>query len=534
MKSVMVVLAVSTVFVSQRGLVNALRSKGTDTARNRKAFKQILDDAIRDEDDLSVDDEDEYIDFVDAFGKMDRYMADFNESDYAEHYRAYERNKKRIAELNAKARSETDHGKVFKEEHIVNMFTDMTDDERAQWLMPLEEEDVERRRLGLSANCKTLGTDYFDGNNAGSTYQSDLYDDHCGIVKNQGSLGSCWAFASTAQLQCNYNAQEQETRVFSDKYATDCSTSSQGTVTRGGFSHLLSEWYTTAGACYDYYKSYDGNDRTEYDNDCSCNSGKVYGQCYEMFPRDDYLAIANAAQQYSWAFGVYVCDSFFSAESVWYGCGDDEEIRGGHAMAIVGQWFGNYVLVRNSWGSGWSGDGHVWFHKDVWTSKAAVSRYDFSPLTMTSFSDFSDTGNGRCGHERPPAKCYPRGPCDDGFMDTTDGNYNWWACGSDCDGGTFWTATSCCCGCQEAGVCADEVDYQNFNIYRFVPALRYVRYFGIYGEYMAATMTVALIAALWWFSLKWQTRHSTAKYSKVVAMFDSTVESGNESEREML
>ena len=35
--------------------------------------------------------------------------------------------------------------------------------------------------------------------------------------------------------------------------------------------------------------------------------------------------------------------------------------------------------------------------------------------------------------------CFPQGPCDDGYMDSTNGNYKVWECGTDCEGGSTYT-----------------------------------------------------------------------------------------------
>ena len=45
--------------------------------------------------------------------------------------------------------------------------------------------------------------------------------------------------------------------------------------------------------------------------------------------------------------------------------------------------------------------------------------------------------------------CYEQGVCDDGYVDITDGDTNYWACGSDCEGGTYYTDNGCNCACIE-------------------------------------------------------------------------------------
>ena len=49
--------------------------------------------------------------------------------------------------------------------------------------------------------------------------------------------------------------------------------------------------------------------------------------------------------------------------------------------------------------------------------------------------------------------CYPQGPCDPGYMDTTNGNSNMWQCGANCVGGAYRTNTVCNCACTPQAPC---------------------------------------------------------------------------------
>merc|ERR1711971_593670 len=51
--------------------------------------------------------------------------------------------------------------------------------------------------------------------------------------------------------------------------------------------------------------------------------------------------------------------------------------------------------------------------------------------------------------------CYPRGPCNDGYMDMTNGNYQYWGCGSNCPGGTHYTTGDCTCACIADAACSE-------------------------------------------------------------------------------
>jgi len=450
-----------------------VNSQGSSSERNilKQRFKQGCSAAIENEPDLDASEVDAYTEYVEQFDKLDRYLNDG--CNFTRNYRAYQRNKRRIDELNANAPpAEVVNGRVFKQSYAVNEFADCDDDCRKEYLEEINTDpNGVHRRLGEGDNmaeCIQLDPNHFADGNADATVQDSMWseDSACGAVKDQGVDGACWAFAATAQFQCNFNVAHQEKRVFSEKYATDCS--DEQSVSAGGVLGYLDEWYTENGACSDYYKAWDKHDATDYDGDCDCESEKAYGQCYTFSPSVDSagkLAIANAAQLYALSFAIDLCRSFYDLagdNAVWYGCRPDEERLSGHAMTIVGQEVGRYVLVRNSWGNGtgksvpWGSraePGHVWFHSDVWTSDVShggAARFYFNYFPPQAQSE----------HEAPTAKCHEQGPCDSGFMDTSDGLYTdgtsdeaeGGRCPLDCEGGAFVDST-CNCVCQAAGMC---------------------------------------------------------------------------------
>jgi len=53
----------------------------------------------------------------------------------------------------------------------------------------------------------------------------------------------------------------------------------------------------------------------------------------------------------------------------------------------------------------------------------------------------------------PITSCYPQGPCDSGYMDKTNGNYENWACGVNCQGGQHITDSVCNCACIPQAPC---------------------------------------------------------------------------------
>ena len=58
----------------------------------------------------------------------------------------------------------------------------------------------------------------------------------------------------------------------------------------------------------------------------------------------------------------------------------------------------------------------------------------------------------------PTTLCYPQGPCDPGYMDKTNGNYEHWACGDKCVGDSAsiggYTDYGCNCACIPNDTCS--------------------------------------------------------------------------------
>jgi len=121
--------------------------------------------------------------------------------------------------------------------------------------------------------------------------------------------------------------------------------------------------------------------------------------------------------------------------------------------------------------------------------------------------------------------CYARGPCDAGYMDETGGKAKYWACGVDCPGGKYWTDGVCNCACVDAGQCAMTPFYHSFNLYTFAPSLSFIRTFGVWGEYllMAVFLTIIASCTVWYYKSKMMHKVKKVKYVGV-SMEDSASE----------
>eukprot|EP01100_Stratorugosa_tubuloviscum_P009301 TRINITY_DN389_c0_g1_i1.p1 TRINITY_DN389_c0_g1~~TRINITY_DN389_c0_g1_i1.p1 ORF type:complete len:487 (-),score=209.22 TRINITY_DN389_c0_g1_i1:1326-2729(-) len=199
-------------------------------------------------------------------------------------------------------------------------------------------------------------------------------------VRDQGSCGSCYAFATTAMLEARIRVQSnnQQTTILSPQEIVSCSQYAQGC--EGGFDYLISKYGEDFGlveeACYPY-QDYSGR----YVPCTPCNGRRIkvtnyyyiggyYGasteqlmmqEIYENGPISVSIEVYPDFSLYS--SGVYIHNATLSSLSnnlPW-------EITN-HVVCVVGWGFDEqsslpYWIVKNSWGNTWGLDGYIWIRK---------------------------------------------------------------------------------------------------------------------------------------------------------------------------
>ena len=84
--------------------------------------------------------------------------------------------------------------------------------------------------------------------------------------------------------------------------------------------------------------------------------------------------------------------------------------------------------------------------------QTCINTYDRTALSTESPTDNPTFNPTRTRSPTSPSlspiphNCYSQGPCNSGYVDQTDGNYQIWACGYNCDGG-YYTDNNCECAC---------------------------------------------------------------------------------------
>lgn len=194
--------------------------------------------------------------------------------------------------------------------------------------------------------------------------------DYTTPVKSQGNCGGCWAFATTAPLECNINYKDGYDAVLSEQYLLSCNTNNWGCEHGGWEAHDY--FLNTEGSCggiggvlnddYPYTESDSSCDGSAENKHAYVIEDWAYigeqGFGYYFVPEPDQIkyAIYNYGPV---TVGIHV-DSAFQAYT---GGVFNEDSYGpiNHMVTLVG-WDDNpsdggpdcpgVWMLRNSWGSG--------------------------------------------------------------------------------------------------------------------------------------------------------------------------------------
>jgi C1A family cysteine protease len=216
-------------------------------------------------------------------------------------------------------------------------------------------------------------------------------------VKNQGSCGSCWAFSAVGAVEAIYNISTNNPNLdldLSEEYlVSDCL---WGNSCCGGWMSTALNFVRDEGipdeSCLPYI---DGSSCT-----CSsgvCNSNCTYrgsGICSDATCSSSCSDLQSRLRTIDAVGGVYPSQSqvkqsvvdngpltvamgILKSGDYWdgdiYRCTDDESVN--HGVVIAGYsdagGSGGYWIVKNSWGSGWNGNGYF----KVGYGECAIEQY---------------------------------------------------------------------------------------------------------------------------------------------------------------
>jgi len=193
------------------------------------------------------------------------------------------------------------------------------------------------------------------------------HDNYVTPVKNQGSCGSCWVFATYASLESSILVEGGSTRDLSENHLKNYHGFDYGPCD-GGHSYMseayLSRWSGPVDESDDPYHDYD-------DRPSPGGAAQYYVRESLWFDTDQEMkdAIMTYGALYT---GMYIDNDYYNPidYTYWYDGGDFN-----HAVTIVG-WDDNQVvtgggsspggtttgawLIKNSWGTSWGNNGYFW------------------------------------------------------------------------------------------------------------------------------------------------------------------------------
>ena len=185
-------------------------------------------------------------------------------------------------------------------------------------------------------------------------------------IKNQGSCGSCWAFACMGVMESSIYIKDEDIVDLSEQWAVSCNT--YGYSCDGGW--LIYEYFVDSpdlcgqiGAVPEWAYPYQGEDLP-----CNCPYQRdYYIESWSYVTSTpwivDYEALKAAIMLYGPISTVVYSDGAFSAYNGGIYNIDDDPGYIDHVVDLVGwddnQGTNGVWILRNSWGTGWGESGYM-------------------------------------------------------------------------------------------------------------------------------------------------------------------------------
>lgn len=202
---------------------------------------------------------------------------------------------------------------------------------------------------------------------------------YCNPVKNQGSCGSCWAFASTAPMESAHAIFYSTLPSLSEQQLVSCSGAFGNGGCQGGWYYWAWDYAVgtpiTTESVYPYTSGAHG-----VTGQCKYAAGS--GIMYDLSQTDvagNTSAMMAAIAQQPCAVAIAASTSYFqtytSGVLVGTACGTSID----HAVTAVGYGtdptYGGYYIVRNSWGTSWGNQGYVNIGQATGAGVCGINQY---------------------------------------------------------------------------------------------------------------------------------------------------------------
>jgi C1A family cysteine protease len=243
-----------------------------------------------------------------------------------------------------------------------------------------------------------------------SSYDWRDYDG-CTSIKNQGSCGSCWAFATVGALECAIKIVDHIEVDLSEQWLVSCNQWEMG-CDGGGlcFEYFqVPEYPEYADPCGDYGAVFEADfPYAASDLPCSCPYPHVFGiEDWDWIGIDpwsnpDIEAMKQAILDYGPITVFVYAGGYFQSytEGIFNACQNEEWTN--HVVVLVGwddtQGENGVWFLRNSWGPGWGEDGYMRIafgcnHVEEGAAYCDYQRPHFPYLTRDGFSISDELGN---------------------------------------------------------------------------------------------------------------------------------------------
>ncbi|CAN6250656.1 unnamed protein product [Urochloa humidicola] len=174
-------------------------------------------------------------------------------------------------------------------------------------------------------------------------------------VKNQGGLGSCWAFAAVATVESLHYIKKGSLVSLSEQQLVDCVDSEEKRSPRRGLEWIANNGGITTEKDYPYTGNKGTCDQGKLKNHAAKTSG------YKRIDDNTELALMAAVARQPVAVGVAVDASFFRSYKGGIYSGPCVEVKN-HCLTVVG--YGEkgkdkFWIAKNSFGTGWGDKGYV-------------------------------------------------------------------------------------------------------------------------------------------------------------------------------
>jgi hypothetical protein len=197
-------------------------------------------------------------------------------------------------------------------------------------------------------------------------------------VKDQGSCGSCWAFAATAELESHMLIRYNTSLDLSEQQVVSCN--GVGAGCGGGWAFAAYDLFRTHGAVLEDCHPYLATDPPV----AACRQGEFPGFAWIS----GYRYISNNVTQIKTALldgpvctGIDASDAFEAYAS---GCFDQPGATVNHLVLIVG-WDDRHCngagawLIKNSWGPGFGMSGYIWVRYGAASTGSSVTQLTCAP-----------------------------------------------------------------------------------------------------------------------------------------------------------